>query len=208
MQRRLRWAVAVAVAFITGQVVYTFADPPESSLKADPKASQVACDSLSFIEAAQQAELLRKDRRLSAEAFAKAAKEPNTIVLDARNEEAHRLLRVKNSVNLPYTSFTESDLAEVIPTKQTRVLIYCRNNIADKAPEGAERKVGELPYPNDFGNKIRVKGAAAGLNIPTYITLYIYGYKNVWELDPVVDPNASAIEFESSATEPLAVGSR
>ena len=33
------------------------------------------------------------------------------------------------------------------------------------------------------------------LRIPTVMTLYSYGYKNVWELDEIVDPKSSPIRF-------------
>jgi hypothetical protein len=37
--------------------------------------------------------------------------------------------------------------------------------------------------------------AIAALNIPTFVTLYAYGYQNLYELGPVVDPATSNIEF-------------
>jgi hypothetical protein len=37
------------------------------------------------------------------------------------------------------------------------------------------------------------------LNIPTYINLYGYGYKNVYELDELVNVNDKRIEFEGTA---------
>ena len=36
------------------------------------------------------------------------------------------------------------------------------------------------------------------LNIPTYINLYGYGYKNVFELKEMVDVNDPEIEFEGT----------
>jgi hypothetical protein len=36
------------------------------------------------------------------------------------------------------------------------------------------------------------------LNIPTYIALYDYGYRNVYELGPQLDIDASLLEFESA----------
>lgn len=39
------------------------------------------------------------------------------------------------------------------------------------------------------------KSPAGGLNIPTAVTLTSYGYKNVWELDEIVDPDNCPIEF-------------
>lgn len=163
--------------------------------------SHHACDSTSFIESAIAAERLRNDRRLTAEQFVQMAKEPGTIILDARGKEAHQLLRIKGSVNLPYTSFSIENLKQIIPSTKTKVLIYCRNNI-QTAPKkkAATEKLGH-PYPIDLGWDLHLKARSFGLNIPTFITLYGYGFGNVWELDPVVDPNDSVIEFESSSSQ-------
>jgi len=47
---------------------------------------------------------------------------------------------------------------------------------------------GEGPFP--------VKLASASLNLSTYIALYNYGYRNVYELAPLIDLKASVLEFE------------
>ena len=39
------------------------------------------------------------------------------------------------------------------------------------------------------------------LNIPTYINLYGYGYKNVYELDELVNVGDPRIKFEGTTTE-------
>ena len=55
-----------------------------------------------------------------------------------------------------------------------------------------------LPFPS--------KLPSASLNLSTYIALYNYGYRNVYELGPLVDIGNSALEFESSA--PAAANAR
>jgi len=42
-----------------------------------------------------------------------------------------------------------------------------------------------------------VKAASASLNISTYTALYDYGYRNVFELGPLLDIHAARLEFES-----------
>lgn len=184
---------------ITVALTPCFSQEVKPKISADPNSSQHACDSQGFLEFAIKAEKYRKDRLLSAEEFARIAKLPDTIVLDARDKEANKLLRVKGSINLPYTSFSEHALSKAIPSKQTRILIYCRNNIkTDPFENELDRLLNQnLTGPLPFGAPTIAKAPAAGLNIPTYITLYIYGYTNVWELDPIVDPNNTPIEFES-----------
>ena len=161
--------------------------------------SERACDSESFIEFAKAAEVYRKDRRLTADQFVQMAKEPGTIILDARGKEAHQLLRIKGSKNLPYTSFSVENLKTIIPTAKTKVLIYCRNNIQTAPKDKAGAGKSGHPYPIALSSDLDLKIRSFGLNIPTFITLYGYGYENVWELDSVIDPNDSVIEFESAS---------
>jgi len=174
----------------------------QTVVSAAPAGQGQACDSAGFLKAAAEAEHLRVKRRLSAEAFAQMAREPHTIVLDARSRENYQVLRIKGSLNLPYTVMAAESLAQAIPDPGTRILIYCRNNIYDTKPAHPVSRATSagsprLSYPDEFDPPEIPKMVSAGLNIPTYITLYIYGYKNVWELDPAVDPNHSAIEFET-----------
>ncbi|HMU95988.1 MAG TPA: rhodanese-like domain-containing protein, partial [Elusimicrobiota bacterium] len=42
------------------------------------------------------------------------------------------------------------------------------------------------------------KPVTLALNIPTYINLYGYGYRNVYELNELVDVKDPRIEFEGS----------
>ena len=51
---------------------------------------------------------------------------------------------------------------------------------------------------------LTLKSAPLALNIPTFITLYGYGYKNLYELGPAIDENEGHIEFESNLDLPLA----
>jgi hypothetical protein len=44
--------------------------------------------------------------------------------------------------------------------------------------------------------------AVASLNLSTYISLYTYGYRNLYELGPQVDPKHSKLTFESNAPTP------
>lgn len=143
-----------------------------------------ACDMEGFMESVQQVQALRQERLLTARKFAEFRKEPNTIVLDARGESDFKVLHVTGSKNLPYTSFGLKSLRELIPDTETRILIYCRNNLANKAVQSL------LPYIE--------KSPAGGLNIPTSVALYSYGYSNVWELDEIVDPSDCPIPFDRS----------
>jgi hypothetical protein len=128
---------------------------------------------------------LREQRRITEDEFIRMAAEPGTIVLDARSTEMFRLLHVKGARNLSLPDFTEEDLARVIPSKTTRVLIYCNNNF--------------LNSPDPF----RTKAIVASLNIYTFNVLHSYGYTNVYELGPLLDVKKTKLKFEGSRA-PLA----
>lgn len=149
-------------------------------------------DSGGFLELAAEAEQLRERRLLPAEDFARLAKRGDTLVLDARSRAAFARQHVAGAVNLPYTEFNPDALAEVIPSKNRAVLIYCDNNIDYPAPPktaGSDLSGGTIKIGGGF------KGPAAALNIPTVITLYGYGYRNLYELGPSVVPGDSVISF-------------
>ena len=134
-----------------------------------------------FAALVDQLEPLREANRISEDEFIEMSKDENTIVLDTRSAAKYAELHIKGSVHLNFSDITSDTLAAIIPSTTTRILIYCNNNFAN-AP---------LPFP--------VKKAVAALNIPTFVTLYAYGYQNLYELGPVVDPVTSNIEFAGVA---------
>lgn len=121
---------------------------------------------------------LRGQRRVTEAEFMSMARDPGTVVLDARSAQMYQLLHVKGARNLSLPDFTEAELARLIPSKTTRVLIYCNNNFL-----GASRAFA-------------TKAPAASLNIHTFNVLFSYGYENVYELGPVIDVNDAKIQFE------------
>ena len=108
------------------------------------------------------------------------SREPRTIVLDARSRERFDELHIKGAINLSFPDIAVDSLHAAIPDKATRILIYCNNNF-----------LGAL---SAFPTKL----PAASLNLSTYVALYSYGYRNVYELAPLVDIKASKLHFESS----------
>jgi hypothetical protein len=128
---------------------------------------------------------LRGAHRVTEAEFIRMALDPDTVILDARSAEKFALLHVKGARNLSLPDFTEAELAKVIPSKQTRVLIYCNNNF--------------LNQPRAFPSKL----PSASLNIHTVNVLFAYGYTNVYELGPLIDIAAARLEFEG-----LLAGSR
>jgi len=123
---------------------------------------------------------LREQRRVSEADFIRMSKDPDTVVLDARSAGKFTLLHVKGARNLSLPDITEDELAKVIASKSTRVLIYCNNNFLN-APEA---------FPT--------KRLEASLNIYTFNVLYSYGYTNVYELGPLLDIHKTRLTFEGS----------
>lgn len=120
---------------------------------------------------------MREQRLLSLEAFNAMAAAPNTIILDARSRYAYEMGHIDGAVNLPFSDFTDEKLAEVIPDKDTRVLIYCNNNFTDDAE----------PIP--------LKRISLALNIPTFINLYGYGYENIYELGALTETTNANVNW-------------
>jgi hypothetical protein len=134
-----------------------------------------------FLSNAREVGTLREKRRVTEKQFIRMASEPDTVVLDARSARMFGLLHIRGAKNLSLPDMTEAELARVIPSKSTRVLIYCNNNFKNEP----------LAFPT--------KAIEASLNVYTFNVLYSYGYTNVYELGPLVDTATSKLEFEQAA---------
>jgi hypothetical protein len=173
MLRYLLIAAAVGVVVTFGGVL---ADTPSQA----PAPPNPNIDMNGHLRAANEAAEHRKTRRVTEDDFIKMSQEKGTIVLDARSKAKYDLLHIKGAINLSFPDITVESLKQTIPDKNTRILIYCNNNFQN----------AEVPFPT--------KAPAAALNISTFITLYQYGYRNVYELAPRVDPAKSKLEFVSA----------
>ena len=143
-----------------------------------------AIDPDAFLRVSQQALRHRARHRVSEAQFNRMRREPGTIVLDARSKERFDELHVDGAVHLSYPDIAIESLAALLPDKRVRILIYCNNNF-----RGAKG-----PFPTKLPSN--------SLNLPTYIALYDHGYRNVYELGPLLDVESSAIEFAGWAAPP------
>ena len=152
--------------------------PParEANPPANPK-----IDMAGYLAVASRAAEHRATHRLSEAEFLRMSNDPGTVVLDARSKEKYDLLHVKGAVNLSFSDITVARLDELLPDKNTRVLIYCNNNFVNN----------ERAFPT--------KMATASLNLSTYIALYTYGYRNVYELAPLLDAGSTKLDLVASA---------
>jgi hypothetical protein len=167
-----RLALALTVAFVVSAI----------SMSADPVGPppNPAIDMEGYLRLSREAAKYRENRRVSEAEFLRMSHEPGTIVLDARSRQKYNLLHVKGAVNLSFPDITVESLKRVLPDKTARILIYCNNNF----------KNAEEAFPS--------KLPTASLNLSTYISLYSYGYRNVYELGPQMDPAQSKLTFESA----------
>jgi hypothetical protein len=125
---------------------------------------------------------VRENLRLTEREFLRMAKDPSTVILDARSAGKFALLHVRGAKNLSLPDITEEELAKIIPSKSTRILVYCNNNF--------------LNEPAAFPSK----NLSASLNVYTLNVLFAYGYTNVYELGPLIDIRKSIIPFDRAGT--------
>ena len=92
---------------------------------ARPPANQLV-DYEAFARNVGEVRALRESRRVSEADFMRMAREPDTVVLDARSERLFRLRHVAGAVNLSFPEFTEATLARAIPRRETRILMEVR----------------------------------------------------------------------------------
>lgn len=145
----------------------------------------------------------RASRLIDFNTFLKMSKEPGTIVLDSRSTFRYERIHLKGAKHLSFTDFTQANLASVIPSSVTRILIYCNNNFEGNQTDFAT-KIAAPPWGP--GERIspatqfaaQTKPRMMALNVPTYINLYGYGYRNVYELDELVNVADSRVSFEGS----------
>jgi hypothetical protein len=116
---------------------------------------------------------------LQVSAAAAAHRESRRVSEEAfRSHEKYDELHIAGAINLSFPDIAIESLRRTIPNPSTRILIYCNNNF--RGNESA------------FASKL----PAASLNLSTYIALYTYGYRNVYELAPQVDVDTSILPFQ------------
>jgi hypothetical protein len=180
--------VIVVLSLATVAVPALASDQPPvrrvAALQQQVAPANPAIDMPGYLRIAQEAAQYRETRRITEEDFILMSRDPGTIVLDARSQEKYDELHVKGALHLSFPDIAVESLRRAIPDKNTRILIYCNNNFRN----------AEGPFPT--------KLPSASLNLSTFIVLYNYGYRNVYELGPQLDLHQSKIEFESSRPAP------
>lgn len=157
-----------------------------------------------------EVETHRASRLVDLNTFLEMSQEPDVIIFDSRSDFRFERIHVKGAKHLAFTDFTQDNLAKVIPSPDTKILIYCNNNFDGNATDFASKVAGPRPRPdrtvaNQFA--AQSKPLMMALNVPTYINLYGYGYRNVYELDELVKVTDPRIQFEGTIASPQSVQS-
>ena len=172
-------AVSVVVIGVFLASMSSAGDEPDSQATGDNP--QIDYDG--FLKQVQLVASVREKRRVSEEEFIRLVDDPETIVLDARSKRMYDLLHVKGAVHISLPDMNAKELERLIPQKETRVVIYCNNNFKNE--------------PLAFAPK----SALASLNLNTYNTLYSYGYRNIYELKPLLDRHQTKITFAGTSVD-------
>jgi len=99
---------------------------------------------------------------------------------------------VKGAIPLNFSDFSQENLQKLVPSFKTWILINCNNNF-DHDPVNFVTKTAR-PLPSS-PNKKKITLA---LNIPTFINLYGYGYRNIYELGDFVSVFNPSVLFEGT----------
>lgn len=143
-----------------------------------PSSAKVDFDG--FMALSAEVEEYRRSRLIDLPTFLAMAKQEDVIILDTRSKAAYDRKHLKGARHLNFSDFTEEKLAQVLPSKAATVLIYCNNNFGGDEENFAAKR---MPL---------------ALNIPTFINLYGYGYKNLYELSDFIAVSHQELSFEGT----------
>ena len=165
-------------------MLFTVAVAPCAVASEDVPAINPAIDMPRFLAVASEAAAYRESHRLSEQQFIRTSRLPGAVVLDARSRQKYDEMHVKGAINLSFPDIAIESLERILPHKNALILIYCNNNFVNA--------------PGPFPSKL----PSASLNLSTYVALYDYGYRNVYELGPLIDIASSRLEFEPRSARP------
>lgn len=169
----------------------------------DPVYPKSLVDIDAFIDLLDQVKPHRAKRIVSLDQFVEMGSSKNTVILDTRSKAMYDSLHVKGAIHLNFSDFTQGTLSELIPDKNTRILIYCNNNFIEPLTlTSSPYFVSKVAMPEMDLDLGAMRGSLTlALNIPTYINLFGYGYENVYELGELVDMDDTRIQFEGVQAE-------
>ncbi|MFO0601009.1 MAG: rhodanese-like domain-containing protein [Myxococcaceae bacterium] len=192
-----RWCELVVL--LAASVAAAQPKPQGADVKNYPKAMVSFEDFKSLVS---EVEAYRASRLVDLDTFLKMSREPNTIIFDARSDFRFDRKHLKGAKHLSFSDFTSDNLRRLVPDPNTRILIYCNNNFDGDQVDFATKMAPRFDAPPRSPPESQILGnrkpIMLALNIPTFINLYGYGYRNVYELGELVQIDDKRITFEGS----------
>lgn len=142
-----------------------------------PQRDNPLIDYPGFRRLAAEVQPYRQTRLIDWAEFDRRRGQRGVLILDARSESAFRQGHIRGAVNLPLPDFNAASLARVIGRTDRPILIYCNNNFSNNR------------------EPVMTKMRPLALNIQTFINLVGYGYRNVRELNDVIDFNDPQVHW-------------
>lgn len=180
MTRRTTLALLAAVCLPLSTFAADSPQQTQQQTAANSVPENPRIDMEAHLRIAAEAAEHRKTHRLSEDDFLAVSKEPGVVILDCRSKAKFDELHIEGAVNMSFPDLTEEGLKKAFPDKNVKLLIYCNNNF--------KNALDAMP----------TKRAEVALNVSTFITLYTYGYKNVWELGPYLDAKTTKLKLVST----------
>ena len=156
---------------------------PLAAARAAPPSLNPQISYAEFRALTAEIEPYRLTRLIDWNTWLSAATDPDVLILDARSERQFAAGHMVGAVNVPLPEFSVERLAEVIGSTDRPILIYCNNNFSNDRPP------------------VMSKAGPVALNIPTFIHLVAYGYRNVRELNDVLDIDDPRVPWVTGAQE-------
>ncbi len=157
---------------------------------------------LDFKGLVAEVEAHRASRLIDLNAVLKMSRDAGVIVPDSRSRFRLDRIHLKGAKHLAFTDCTHDNLAQVIPSLETRILIYCNNNFDGNETDFASTVAFPRPKSTDAVAAqlaAQAKPLMMALSISTDVNLQGYGYRNVFELHELVEVNDPRIAFEGTA---------
>lgn len=156
-----------------------------------------------FKNLVDKVETYRAERLISLDKFLQMEKEDNVIILDTRSDFRYKRKHLKGAIHLNFSDFTQENLKNLRGLDfNTKILIYCNNNFSgDQEDFASKMSLREPIEPNETQILSNQKPIMLALNIPAYINLYGYGYRNIYELDELVNINDPRVKFEGTVVD-------
>lgn len=69
------------------------------------------------------------EKIVTADVLARWLKEGSVVLIDVRSKESYARAHIRGAVNLPATEITEESMKRLAPLPETRIVIYCDDNL-------------------------------------------------------------------------------